>query len=160
MTTEEFIRDIIPLQPAMQRMAEHLLHDSDNAADAVQETLTSLWHKRVRLSFIKDKRSYCLSALHNECLSMLRRQRPSIDIQTLADTLPDTPVQAALDAEQRFRQLDQAVAELSPIQQQIIRLKYVEQLSTKEISQQTGLSPSNIDTIMSRTYALLRKKIK
>lgn len=159
MTTEEFIRDIIPLQPAMHRMAEQLLRNSTDADDAVQETLTHLWHKRVRLSLIKDKRGYCLSALRNECISMLRRQRPTVDINTLSDTLPEEPPQAALDAEQRYCQLDQAINQLPPLQQQLIRLKYVEQRSTKEIAQITGLTPSNIDTIMSRTYALLRKKM-
>lgn len=143
----------------MHRMAEQLLRNSTDADDAVQETLTHLWHKRVRLSLIKDKRGYCLSALRNECISMLRRQRPTVDINTLSDTLPEEPPQAALDAEQRYCQLDQAINQLPPLQQQLIRLKYVEQRSTKEIAQITGLTPSNIDTIMSRTYALLRKKM-
>ena len=143
----------------MHRMAEQLLRNSTDADDAVQEALTHLWHKRVRLSLIKDKRGYCLSALRNECISMLRRQRPTVDINTLSDTLPEEPPQAALDAEQRYCQLDQAINQLPPLQQQLIRLKYVEQRSTKEIAQITGLTPSNIDTIMSRTYALLRKKM-
>lgn len=144
----------------MHRMAEQLLRNSTDADDAVQETLTHLWHKRVRLSLIKDKRGYCLNALRNECLSMLRRQRPTVDINTLADTLPEEPPQAALDAEQRYMQLHEAVATLPPLQQQLIRLRYVEQRSTKEIAQITGLTPSNIDTIMSRTYAVLREKMK
>ena len=57
-------------------------------------------------------------------------------------------------------QLHEAVATLPPLQQQLIHLRYVEQRSTKEIAQITGLTPSNIDTIMSRTYALLREKMK
>lgn len=156
MTTEEFIRDIIPLQPAMHRMAEQILRNSDDAADAVQETLARLWHRRFRLGLVKDKRGYCLNALRNECISMLRHRRPTVDINTLADNLPDEPPQAALLAEQRYRQLDQAIQQLTPLQQQLIRLKYVEQHSTKEIAQITSLTPSNIDTIMSRTYAQLR----
>ena len=156
MTTEEFIRDIIPLQPAMQRMAEQILRNSDDAADAVQETLARLWHRRLRLGLVKDKRGYCLNALRNECISMLRHRRPTVDINTLADSLPEEPPQAALLAEQRYRQLDQAIQQLTPLQQQLISLKYVEQHSTKEIAQITGLTPSNIDTIMSRTYAQLR----
>lgn len=159
MTTEEFIRDIIPLQPAMQRMAEQILRNSDDANDAVQETLARLWHKRLRLSLVKDKRGYCLGALRNECISMLRHRRPTVDIDTLADTLPEEPPQAAIAAEQRYRQLDQAIQQLTPLQQQLIRLKYVEQRSSKEIARITGLTVTNIDTIMSRTYTQLRKII-
>ena len=31
--TEQFKRNILPLQPAMQRMAESLLHSEEDAAD-------------------------------------------------------------------------------------------------------------------------------
>ena len=160
MTTEEFIRDIIPLQPAMRRIAVQLLHDSASADDAVQETLMRLWHKRVHLSLIKDKRGYCLNSLRNQCISTLRRTRNTVDIRSLVDTLPDTDPQETLDAQQRYLQLDQAIAQLTPLQQQLIHLKYVEQHSTKEIAQITGLTASNIDTIMSRTYAILREKMQ
>lgn len=160
MTTDEFIRDIISLQPAMRRMAEQLLHDNAQAADAVQETLTRLWTKRWKLGRIDDKTGYCLQALRNECLDMLRRRRPTVDAFSLADTLPDAPPQEALDAEQRFQQLENAIAQLSPVQQQLVQLKYMEGHSTKEIASLTGLSPSNIDTIMSRVYSILRNKIQ
>ena len=140
-------------------MAAQILRNSADADDAVQETLARLWHRRLRLGLVKDKRGYCLNALRNECISMLRHRHPTVDINTLADTLSDEPPQAALDAEQRYCQLDQAINQLPPLQQQLIRLKYVEQRSTKEIAQITDLTPSNIDTIMSRTYALLRKKM-
>ena len=140
----------------LYRLALGLLADRSAADDAVQETLARLWHRRLRLGLVKDKRGYCLNALRNECISMLRHRRPTVDINTLADNLPDEPPQAALLAEQRYRQLDQAIQQLTPLQQQLIRLKYVEQHSTKEIAQITGLTPSNIDTIMSRTYAQLR----
>ena len=143
----------------MHRMAAQILRNSADADDAVQETLARLWHRRLRLGLVKDKRGYCLNALRNECISMLRHRHPTVDINTLADTLSDEPPQAALDAEQRYCQLDQAINQLPPLQQQLIRLKYVEQRSTKEIAQITDLTPSNIDTIMSRTYALLRKKM-
>ena len=74
--------------------------------------------------------------------------------------MPDAPPQEALDAEQRFQQLENAIAQLSPVQQQLVQLKYIEGHSTKEIASLTGLSPSNIDTIMSRVYSILRNKIQ
>ena len=84
MTTEEFIRDIIPLQPAMQRMAEQILRNSDDAADAVQETLARLWHRRFRLGLVKDKRGYCLNALRNngnvKVLSDIENQLDELDV--------------------------------------------------------------------------------
>ena len=144
----------------MRRMAELLLHDRDLAADAVQETLTRLWTKRWKLGRIDDKKNYCLRSLRNECIDMLRKQRHLANIEQLADTLPAPPLQEALDAEEKYLQLENAISQLSPIQQQIVRLKFIENRSTKEIAALTGLSASNVDTIMSRTYTILREKIQ
>ena len=50
MTTEEFKRDILLLQPRLQRIAEHIVGDPDSAADAVQEAVITLWEQRLSLS--------------------------------------------------------------------------------------------------------------
>ena len=42
MTTEEFKRDILRLQPRLQRTAENIIGDSDSAADVVQEAVSPL----------------------------------------------------------------------------------------------------------------------
>ena len=42
MTTEEFKRDILKLQPRLQRTAESIVGDPDSAADAVQEAVITL----------------------------------------------------------------------------------------------------------------------
>lgn len=160
MTTEEFIRDIIPLQPAMRRMAERMLHDEALAADAVQETLARLWSHRWRLGWVADKQGYCLRAVRNECVDMLRRKYPTVDADTLADNMADTAEQEADDTERLYRRLDEAVATLTPMQQQLVRLRFVEGRSSKEIATLTGLTVTNVDTIMSRTYTLLREKMQ
>jgi len=160
LTTEEFIRDIIPLQPAMRRIAEGMLHDEELAADAVQETLTHLWSRRWRLGWVEDKRNYCMRALRNECVDMLRKKCPTVDADSLADNIADTAEQDAAEAEQLYRRLDEAVATLTPMQQQLVRLRFVESRSSKEIATLTGLTVTNVDTIMSRIYTLLRKKMQ
>ena len=49
MTTEEFKRDILRLQPRLQRTAESIVGDADSAADAVQEAVITLWEQRATL---------------------------------------------------------------------------------------------------------------
>ena len=63
-------------------------------------------------------------------------------------------------AEQRFRQVEKAITALPQQQQQIIEMKYIKQLSIREIAQQTGLSETNITTQLSRAYATLRNHIQ
>ena len=74
-----------------------------------------------------------------------------VDIQQYDDDTHDT--------EQRYRQLEQAIASLPKQQQTIIEMKYVKQLTIHEIAKQTDLSETNITTQLSRAYATLRNKL-
>jgi RNA polymerase sigma factor (sigma-70 family) len=63
------------------------------------------------------------------------------------------------DTEQRYQQLEQALARLPQQQQTIIEMKYVKLMNIHEIAQQTGLSETNITTQLSRAYATLRTEM-
>lgn len=143
----------------MQRMAARFLHDDDLAADAVQETIIQLWHKRWRLGLMQDCRGYCLKALRNRCIDILRQQSPDIIAWDVADRFP-MPGSDAEESEECFRRLEEAIATLPPQQQQLIELKYVKGLTIHQMAEQTGLSETNVTTLMSRAYAALREKLK
>lgn len=142
----------------MQRMAARLLHDDDLAADAVQETLIQLWHRRWRLGMMKDCRGYCMRTLRNRCIDILRQQGHDLIPWDEADRFP-MPDSDAEAAEERLRSLEEAIATLPPQQQQLIDLKYVKGHSIREMAQMTGLSETNVTTLMSRAYTSLRKKM-
>ena len=146
MTTDEFINTVVALQPAMHSGARRYLHD-ECAADAVQDTLVSLWRKRGRLRRMDNVRAYCLMAVRNRCIDMLRASHNTERLEAAtADSLSDEGMEEALDT-------------LSPQQQQLVRMRYVEQLGSRDIARITGLSESNVDTIMSRIYAELRLRL-
>lgn len=156
MDTERFISDVVSLQPMMQRVAARFLHDDDLAADAVQETLIQLWHKRWRLGMMKDSRGYCMKTLRNRCIDILRQHsHDSIPLEE-ADRFPlqDDDAEAT---EERYQLLEEAIATLPPQQQQLIELKYVKGRSIREMAEMTGLSETNVTTLMSRAYTSLRK---
>ena len=75
MTTEEFKRDILRLQPRLQRTAESIIGDSDSAADVVQEAVITLWEQR---SSIKGGEM--------EKLSLTVVKRRSIDLLRMSST--------------------------------------------------------------------------
>lgn len=159
MDTERFISDVVSLQPMMQRVAVRFLHDDDLAADAVQEALIQLWHKRWRLGMMKDCRSYCMRTLRNRCIDILRQHsHDSIPLEE-ADRFPlqDDDAEAT---EESYQLLEEAIATLPPQQQQLIELKYVKGHSIHEMAEITGLSETNVTTLMSRAYLTLRKKME
>lgn len=140
----------------MQRVAARFLHDDDMAADAVQETLIQLWHRRWRLGMMKNCRGYCMRTLRNKCIDILRQQGHDTILWEDADRFP-MPNNDAEATEDRFRRLDEAIATLPPQQQQLIELKYVKGHSIHEMAKMTGLSETNVTTLMSRAYTSLRK---
>ena len=136
-----------------------ILHDDDLAADAVQDTLVTLWQRRWRLGWIKEKQGYCVRVLQHRCIDIIRGQKRVGNIDS--DVLGAEP-QSLTDidrAEALYHKLEESIASLTPQQQKIIELKYIKQLGIHEIAQQTGLSETNITTVLSRAYATLRKKM-
>ena len=145
----------------MRRVAVQILHDDDLANDAVQETFVRLWRIRWRLGLMKDPQGFCIRSLRNCCIDMLRRDKQQ-QIIMYAKT-SEAQIQQydndPNDTEQRYQQLEQALARLPQQQQTIIEMKYVKLMNIHEIAQQTGLSETNITTQLSRAYATLRTEM-
>ena len=145
----------------MRRVAVRILHDDDLANDAVQESFVRLWRIRWRLGLMKDPQGFSMRTLRNYCIDMLRRNKQrqkmmdvaasEVQIQQCDDDTHDT--------ELRYRQVEQAIASLPKQQQTIIEMKYVKQMTIREMAQQTGLSETNITTQLSRAYATLRAEM-
>ena len=146
----------------MKQTAVAILHDDDLANDAVQDTFVRLWRKRWRLGLMNDPQGYSIRTLRNLCIDMLRREKQrQKDLETAATEMHIRQYDEDTDkAEQRFRQVEKAITALPQQQQQIIEMKYIKQLSIREIAQQTGLSETNITTQLSRAYATLRNHIQ
>lgn len=146
----------------MKQTAAAMLHDDDLANDAVQDTFVRLWRMRWRLGLMKDPQGYSIRTLRNLCIDMLRREKQrQKDLETAATEMHIRQYDEDTDkAEQRFRQVEKAITALPQQQQQIIEMKYIKQLSIREIAQQTGLSETNITTQLSRAYASLRDNLQ
>lgn len=146
----------------MRQTAAAILHDDDLANDAVQDTFMRLWRMRWRLGLMKDPQGYSIRTLRNLCIDMLRREKQrQNDLEAAASEMHSRQNDEDPDnAERRFRQVEKAITALPQQQQQIIEMKYIKQLSIREIAQQTGLSETNITTQLSRAYATLRNHIQ
>lgn len=127
-----------------------MLHDPEAAADAVQDVFTRLWRMRLRLGMMKNARGYAMKTLQHACLDRLRH-----DKVMHSDVAEISPTEN-LDNEV-YERLKKALSALPERQQRLIDLKYREQKSSTEMAEIMGISPSNVDTIMSRAYATLRK---
>lgn len=154
MTDKEFKNTILQLQPYMQCLAEKLVGDADNAADAVQEAVIDIWKKRTDLDASTHMKAFCGTIVKRRCIDQLRKQRPSVPIDTesllLIEPSPDD------FSEDRYRQARQLVEQLPLRQRDAILLKYEQGLTNKEIEKALGMSSTHLYATFSRAYKSIR----
>ena len=153
MTTEEFKQNILGLQPRLQRTAEGIVGDPDSAADAVQEAVITLWEQHATLES-KDVERLSLTIVKRRSIDMLRRQKPTVSIDTEQLMKMEVPDEDPL--EERYQLARKLVDQLPERQRIAILMKYEEGLSNKEIEQATGMSSTHLYATLSRAYKALR----
>ena len=156
MTTEEFKRDILRLQPRLQRTAESIIGDPDNAADSVQEAVITLWEQRTTIKS-QDMERLSLTVVKRRSIDLLRKQRPTVPIDTENLMLAEPPQD---DSEDRYQLARKLVDQLPQRQRDAVLMKYEEGLSVEEIEKATGMSSTHVYATLSRAYKSLREALK
>ena len=152
--TEQFKTLYLPLQPAMQRMAESLLGNEDEAADVVQDCFVTLWEEREKLRQVVNREAWCIMLVKRRCIDVLRRRRPTVDIDSVVN-LAEEPVEddGRLQLALRF------ISRLPERQAQAVRLRHFDDADTQMIAQKMNISEGNVYTILSRAYSSLKQMI-
>lgn len=156
MTSEEFKNMIVTHQPAMQRMAESVLHDPYLAEDAVQEAMIHLWQQRNQLDSERNLGALCVTLAKRRSIDLLRKQRPVLPIDEAALEIPEP---TANNLEERYQKAMKKIKRLPTLQQKALLMKYEEEKSTAEITHELNISPANLYTTLSRAYAALREML-
>ncbi len=151
--TEQFKLDYLPLQPAMQRMAEALLGNEDDAADVVQDCFVTLWNEREKLRRVVNREAWCITLVKRRCVDVLRKRKPTVEIDERTLALAEEEADAG---EERLRLALQMVGRLPERQAQVIRLKHLENADTDRIAQELHITSGNVYTLLSRAYSTLK----
>lgn len=159
MTTEEFKQRVPSLQPPMQRMAERLLDSADEAEDLVQDLFVELWENRKKLDQIHNLEGFCVRLVQFRSVDSLRRRNPQ------AANLPDLPDPASdslacqTEAEHRdkmFEVLANRMSSLPLDQRELLRRRYWEGQSHRDIGEAMNLSEGNVRVKLHRILTRLR----
>ena len=156
MTTEDFKRDIMRLQPRLQRIAESIVGEPDSAADAVQEAVIALWKQRSTIK-LKDLEKLSLTIVKRRSIDILRKKQSTVPVDEQSLMLAETPPD---DSEERYQLARKLVDQLPKRQRDTILMKYEDGLSIDEIEKITGMSSTHVYATLSRAYKSLREAIK
>lgn len=151
--------------------AWQILRNRDDALDAVQTAVAAVWQHRRKLEPGRDPRGWFYRVLRNKCIDAMRSRRThqtaslSFDVSAgdgqrtgRGDGESGDP-SAALDREQRLRQLRAALAELSDEMREIVLLRDYHDLPYAEIAQVLDIPQGTVMSRLHRARSALRERL-
>ena len=146
-------------RPLLQ-YATRILGDSDRARDVVQETFVKLQNeKRVQLDGAPAK--WLFTVCRNGALNICRKEKRMtyLDQEILETRESDQPAPCEkLETKEATGFLLRILGTLPPRQQEVLQLKFQNDLSYQEISEITQLSVSNVGVLIHNALKTLRQR--
>ncbi len=139
--------------------------DPEFTRDCIQEMMLELWERRARLSEVVSVKAYLLKSLrHRIGRESIRLQRLNTveELAFLSGESVERPIESVIiETEQervRIQQLQQLIADLTLRQQEIIYLRFYQQLDYDDIAEIMGLSRQSVANLLHRTLKNLRER--
>jgi RNA polymerase sigma-70 factor, ECF subfamily len=144
--------------PRVLNFFRYRLGDTPDVEDLTARTFEKAWRARHRYRRdVAGFATWLLTIARNVAIDHLRgRQRYELlDVAAAVPSLDDTPEQRAVQHSEAQR-LAALLATLAPRQRELIAMKYGADMTNRAIARATGLSESNVGTILHRAVEELR----
>ena len=132
------------------------------ANGTVAEDLTSITFEkawRARLRYRRNLSSFStwlFTIARNVAVDYFRQRKAEVPLEEITDCGDDQTPEAAAMRESESKRLSALLAGLPDRERELLALKYGSGLTNRAIAKVTGLSESNIGTILHRTITTLR----
>ena len=151
MTRSEFELMAPKLRAEMLKVSLAFFGDGDDAEDTVQEAMLQLWRYCGQIDSGRNVTGLAVRVAKNCCVNHHRRKR-------------QVSPQERLEEKDTRRMMHEAIARLKPRERQLFELRQMEELSTEEISAQTGILKSSVSAMVSaarkKVYEELLKRLR
>ena len=141
-------------------IARKMLRNTEDAEDAVQEIFVEIWKNAERFDETKASETTFIAMIaRRRIIDRIRHSARRISADSLDDVLlepftrADKQLQVSIEAEQAA----EAMRELRPEQQQVLRLSIVQGMSHQEISEAIGLPLGTVKTHARRGLLQVRE---
>ncbi len=107
--------------------------------------------------------SWLYRIAHNAVIDYYRTQRPSFDLEMIDDNVAFAEIpelENQIDARLKMEEVRLALAKLEPDQQNVLIMKFVNDLENKEIAQALGKTEGAIRVIQHRAIKQLKNLVK
>ena len=146
---------------SVYRYALVLVRDRDRAEDVAADVYLKAWKNRLSLRDGAAALPWLLSITHNVAISMLRASREVADVDLIEEREDlNARTDTALFAEADAASLQSAMRRLTPEQQQVVFLRFFEDLPHDVVAARLNRNPNAIRAIQFRALSRLRKLLE
>ena len=135
-----------------------ITHDTDLAAEVLQETFIKLWKRLDTWRGENIKAWITIIANHTAIDILEKEKRRNQEPLNQYDSIEETNDQQ--EKEEQLLQLEKAIQTLSEQDQQIINLYYLQKIPIKQIAQLLQQTPNNIAVKLHHIRERLKKRIQ
>jgi RNA polymerase sigma-70 factor (ECF subfamily) len=145
----------------LYRLVFGYVKDDEDAREVLQEVFFRMYRHITRYETDRKFSPWLFKIAVNECLHHLRRRKraKTSDVSEIAVAATSPGPSAAVIDGEEARILWGALDKIPPEYQQVILLKYQQQMSNDEIAEVCGISDTNLRVRLFRAKALLRKHL-
>ncbi|MGZ5019043.1 MAG: RNA polymerase sigma factor [Chthoniobacterales bacterium] len=158
--TDDFTELVRRFELPLLQYASRIIGDRERARDVVQETFVELQRgQREQLDHAPAK--WLFTVCRNRALNVCRKERRMtfLDDEILQKRAGEEPMpNETLEHKEAKVFLLRIIATLPPRQQEILQLKFQNDLSYQEIAEITKLSVSNVGVILHNALKTLRQR--
>jgi RNA polymerase sigma-70 factor (ECF subfamily) len=132
------------------------LKDTDLSKDVVQEIFLSIWINRA--NHINNLPAYLNVAVRNRVLKQIQKQKGRVPFLEAFENAPELAHQLESNVlwKEFYRAFESLLTTLPPKRQEIFRLRFNDDLSTKDIASRLGLSRKTVQNQLGKAIEQLR----
>lgn len=161
---EELEKIIIEFQDAIFNFAFFRTGNQDDARDIVQDVFLKFYQEKENFAQIKNLKSYLFRSVANACKDYKRKESKSKttsigDFNNHFEALTDEPFHNS-DLELEFIRLEALLLEIPENQQEIIKMKFIDDLSFVEISEILEIPVTTVKSRFKYGIDKLRTKLE
>ncbi|MBN1259217.1 MAG: sigma-70 family RNA polymerase sigma factor [Anaerolineae bacterium] len=146
--------------PKIYNYFRYRLGPGPEAEDLTATTFEKAW--RGRRKYRRDRAGFStwlFAIARNVAVDYFRRQHPTQSLDEAGVDVPAMPrVDETVERRMTFAHLQRLLAQLPERERELVALKYGAALTNRKIAELTGLSESNVGTILHRVVARLRRQ--
>ena len=157
-----FLTTILPHRDRLYRLALSITLDTAEAEDVVQDTMLKAWERRSEWPQIQSMEAWLLQIAKNLSLDRKKKMDRTTPLPTSVKT--ETAIGHTLvapqtaDAASDFSLIANLISQLTPPQDDIVRLRDIEGFSYREIATQLNLTEDQVRVYLHRARTKLREQ--